>query len=132
VRTKRPVLISGAGLLLAAMPILAHHSFKAEYDESRVVTFNGTVTKVSWKNPHVMLNMDVKDDSGKVANWEMELASPNGLLRQGWKVDSLKPGDRVVVSGYGARDGSHVVNARRVVIGGKALSTVRDDNGPSK
>lgn len=128
----RAVLIAGAGLLLAAMPILAHHSFKAEYDETHLVTFNGTVTKVSWKNPHVILDMDVKDDNGKVVNWEMELASPNGLLRQGWKVDSLKPGDRVVVSGYGARDGSHVVNARKVILGGKAYSTVRDDNAPSK
>lgn len=131
-RTKRPVLIAGAGLLLAAMPILAHHSFKAEYDETHLITLNGTVTKVSWKNPHVMLNMDVKDDSGKAANWELELASPNGLLRQGWKVDSLKPGDRVVVSGYGAKDGSHVANARKVILGGKAYSAVRDDTVPTK
>jgi hypothetical protein len=128
----RAVLTAGAGLLLAAMPILAHHSFKAEYDETRVVTFNGTITKVSWKNPHVMLTMDVKDESGKVVNWDMELASPNGLLRQGWKVDSLKPGDRVVVTGYGARDGSHVASARKVTLGGRAYSTVRDDNKPSQ
>jgi Family of unknown function (DUF6152) len=132
VKTTLPVLIAGAGLLLAALPVLAHHSFKAEYDETHLVTFNGTVTKVLWKNPHVILSLDVKDDSGKVASWEMELASPNGLLRQGWKVDSLKPGDRVEVSGYGAKDGSHVANARKVVLGGKALSAVRDDAGPGK
>jgi hypothetical protein len=119
--------IATAGLLLAALPVLAHHSFQAEYDENKLVTVNGTVTKVAWTNPHVMLNMDVRDDSGKVANWQMELASPNGLLRQGWKLDSLKPGDQVTVSGYAARDGSHLVNARRVILGGKAYSTIKDD-----
>jgi len=119
--------IATAGLLLAAMPILAHHSFQAEYDENKLVTVNGKVTKVTWSNPHVMLKMDVRDDTGKVANWEMELASPNGLLRQGWKVDSLKPGDEVSVSGYAARDGSHLVNARRVTLGAKAYSTIKDD-----
>src|ERR1019366_5283701 len=116
-----------AGLLLVAMPVLAHHSFQAEYDENKLVTVNGTVTKVAWTNPHVMLNMDMRDDSGKIANWQMELASPNGLLRQGWKLDSLKPGDQVTVSGYAARDGSHLVNARRVILGGKAYSTIKDD-----
>ena len=123
-RIKQAALIACYGILFTAIPILAHHSFKAEFDETHPVTFYGIVTKLSWKNPHVMLNMDVKDESGKVANWEMELASPNGLLREGWKVDSLKPGDRVVVSGYAARDGSHVASGRKVVLGGKANSAV--------
>lgn len=126
-KSNRGIGIATAGLLLAAMPVLAHHSFQAEYDESKLVTVNGTVTKVAWTNPHVMLNMDVRDDSGKVANWQMELASPNGLLRQGWKLDSLKPGDQVTVSGYAARDGSHLVNARHVILGGKAYSTLKDE-----
>ena len=119
--------IAAAGFLLAALPVLAHHSFQAEYDENKVVTVNGKVTKVAWTNPHVILHMDVRDDSGQLANWQMELASPNGLLRQGWKLDSLKPGDQVTVSGYAARDGSHLLNARRVVLGGKAYSTIKDD-----
>ena len=72
------------------------------------------------------------NDSGKLVNWKMELASPNGLMRQGWKVDSLKPGDRVAVSGYAARDGSHLMNARKVILGGKSFSTVKDDTVPLK
>ena len=124
---RRSFGIATAGLLLVAMPALAHHSFQAEYDENKLVTVNGTVTKVAWTNPHVMLNVDVRDDRGNVANWEMELASPNGLLRQGWKLDSLKPGDQVTVSGYAARDGSHLINARRVILGGRAYSTIKDD-----
>jgi len=127
VNIRRSFGIATAGLLLVAMPALAHHSFQAEYDENKLVTVNGTVTKVAWTNPHVMLNVDVRDDRGNVANWEMELASPNGLLRQGWKLDSLKPGDQVTVSGYAARDGSHLINARRVILGGKAYSTIKDD-----
>ena len=122
----RGFAIAAAGLLLAAMPVLAHHSFQAEYDENKLVTVSGTVTKVAWTNPHVMLHMDVRD-GGKVADWQMELASPNALLRQGWKLDSLKPGDQVSVSGYAARDGSHLLNARRVTLGGKAYSTIKDD-----
>jgi hypothetical protein len=125
----RIVLKAAAGMLLAAMPTLAHHSFMAEYDESRLITLSGVVTKVSWKNPHVTMNLDVKDESGKVTNWELELASPNGLLSQGWKVDSLKQGTRVVVTGFGARDGSHLANARKIVVGGTAYSTMRDESG---
>lgn len=128
----RIILQAAGGLLLAAMPSLAHHSFMAEYDESRLISLSGTITKVSWKNPHVTMNMDVKDDSGKVTNWELELASPNGLLSQGWKVDSLKQGVRVAVTGFGARNGSHMANARKVVIGGTAYSALRDENRSRK
>jgi len=119
--------IAAAGLLLAGLPVLAHHSFQAEYDENKLVSVNGKVTKVAWTNPHVILHMDVRDDGGKLADWQMELASPNALLRQGWKLDSLKPGDQVTVSGYAARDGSHLLNARKVVLGAKAYSTIKDD-----
>jgi Family of unknown function (DUF6152) len=113
-RTKRRVLLATAGLLLAALPVLAHHSFKAEYDESKPITLKGTVTKITWNNPHVMMYLDVKDDTGKLANWQLELASPNGLLSQGWKVDSLKPGDQVSATGFRARDGSNMANIRKV------------------
>lgn len=129
---RRIVLKAAAGLLLAGMPTLAHHSFMAEYDETRPITLSGTITKVSWKNPHVTLNLDVKDEDGKVTHWKLELASPNGLLSQGWKVDSLKPGVHVVVTGFGARDGSHLANARKVVVGGTAYSTIRDENRSRK
>ncbi len=114
-KARRATLLASA-LLLATLPVLAHHSFKAEYDENHPITLNGTVTKFLWKNPHVMLYIDVKDESGKDANWELELASPNGLTREGWKVDSLKPGDQVTVNGFPARDGSHLASARKVTL----------------
>jgi hypothetical protein len=79
---RRTILITG--LLLVAVPLLAHHSFKVQYDETQPITLKGTITKITWNNPHVLMYLDVKDDEGKVANWSLELASPNGLLSQGW------------------------------------------------
>ncbi len=115
-RTKQVVLLATAGTLLAALPVAAHHSFKAQYDETKLITLKGTITKVVWNNPHVLMYLDVKEDQDKVANWELELASPNGLMSQGWKVDSLKQGDQVSVSGFRARDGSNMANIRRVTL----------------
>jgi hypothetical protein len=110
------VLMGGVGLLLAAMPALAHHSFAAEYDAAKPVTLKGTVTKVEWMNPHARFYIDVKDDAGTVTNWEFELGSPNGLMRAGWTRNSLKQGDAVSVNGSLAKDGSHLANARTVTL----------------
>jgi Family of unknown function (DUF6152) len=99
---------------VTAIPALAHHSFAAEYDSAKPVTLTGTVTKVEWMNPHARFYLDVKDETGKVANWEFELGSPNGLMRRGWTRNSLKEGDTVTVSGSLAKDGSKLANARTV------------------
>jgi len=95
---------------------LAHHSFEAEYDAKKPVEVKGTVTKLEWMNPHARFYIDVKDESGKVTNWNFELGSPNVLKRQGWSRDSLKVGDMVTVEGYLAKDGSNLANARRVTL----------------
>lgn len=99
---------------LSALPALAHHSFAAEYDNKKPISLTGTVTKVEWMNPHARFYIDVKDDAGKVTNWEFELGSPNGLMRMGWTRNSLKEGDTVTVSGSLAKDGSKLANARQV------------------
>ena len=75
------------------------------------ITFTGVVTKVEWLNPHARFYVDVKDDKGAVNNWECELASPNGLMRIGWKRDSLKIGEEITVEGFRARDGSFEAGA---------------------
>lgn len=103
-----------AGLMVAAVPGLAHHSFSAEYDRSKPIQLKGTVTKVEWMNPHARFYLDVAGQDGKVTNWEFELGSPNGLMRQGWTRNSLKVGDVVQVSGSQAKDGSNLVNAQNV------------------
>ena len=108
------VIVAGLGLLLGTVPMLAHHSFAAEYDSTKPVTLTGAVTKVEWMNPHARFYIDVKDEKGEVVNWELELGSPNGLMRQGWTRNSLKQGDVVTITGSLAKDGSKLANARTV------------------
>ncbi len=103
-------------MLAAAAPALAHHSFAAEFDASQPIALKGTVTKIEWMNPHAYFYIDVKDASGKVASWGLEMGSPNGLMRQGWTRNSLKIGDEVTVDGSKAKDGSNIANARSVIL----------------
>ena len=109
-------LLCGLAMVLglAAVPAIAHHSFAAEYDAAKPITLTGTVTKVEWMNPHARFYIDVKDESGKMTNWELELGSPNGLMRRGWTRHSMKEGDVVTVQGSLAKDGSSLANARTV------------------
>ena len=108
------VLAVGAILILVGVPVLAHHSFAAEYDREKPVTLTGPVTRVEWINPHARFHMDVKDASGKVASWEIELGSPAGLIRRGWTRNSLKIGEPVTVEGFLAKDGSNLANSSTV------------------
>jgi primosomal replication protein N len=110
-------LVVTAGLLAAGVPLLAHHSFEAEYDFNKPVKLSGTVTKMEWMNPHAHFYIDVKDDNGAVTNWNCELGAIPVLLKQGWRKDSLKAGDQVTVEGFLAKDGTKgMANARRVTL----------------
>ena len=114
-RTKLAVLAASAAILLAVVPMVAHHSFAAEFDASKPIKLTGTVTKIEWMNPHAYFYIDVTED-GKVVNWALEMGSPNGLMRQGWTRNSMKIGDQVSVEGSRAKDGSSVGNARAVTM----------------
>jgi hypothetical protein len=104
-----------AALLFTSIPLLAHHSFGAEYDASRPITLTGVVTKVEWTNPHSYFYIDVKDDRGNVSSWKFEGYPPGVLYRTGWKRQvTMKPGDTVKVFGWQARDGAHWGHSREV------------------
>ena len=102
--------------VILSVAALAHHSFSAEYDSKKPVTLTGIVTKVDWMNPHVYFYLDVKDESGAITNWGLEMGPPNGLQRSGWTKNTIKVGDEITVEGTLAKDGSKQANARSVVM----------------
>ena len=101
-------------VLLAAAPLAAHHSFAAEYDSKKPVELTGKLIELEWVNPHAWIHLEVMGSDGKAAKWSFELGSPNILMRNGWRRDSLKQGDVIIVSGSAATDGSNMANARTV------------------
>ena len=111
----RWIAASFLGLGLSALPLAAHHSFAAEYDDSKPIKVTGVVTKVEWTNPHSFFWLDVKGSNGVIANWKFEGFPPNVLYRTGWKRDvTLKPGDEITVTGWRARDGTNWGHSREV------------------
>ena len=113
------LVVAGVALLMSVAPALAHHSFATQYDINKPVEMKGAITKVEWTNPHARFYIDVRDEKGEVTNWNFEMASPNVLVRNGWKPNTLKIGDQVTVGGYLAR------TAPRMAIAG----TITDANG---
>src|ERR1043166_8747732 len=109
-RKKLSVMIASAALLAAAVPVRAHHSFAAEFDISKPVKLQGTVTKMEWINPHSWIHIDVKQPDGTVVSWMVEGGSPNILLRRGFTKKSLEIGTIVIVDGYAAKSGDNRAN----------------------
>jgi len=105
-----------AGLATLTTILLAHHSFGAEYDATKPVTLTGVITKIEWTNPHARFYVDVKEPDGTASTWNLELASPNVLVRNGWTRKSLNIGDEITVQGSMAKDGSKMANARMVTL----------------
>ena len=101
-------------LLPGARTLSAHHAFAAEYDSSRRVILKGSVTKVEWQNPHAHFALSVQDAGGRISTWDLELASPNTLQREGWTRRTVQVGDMVIVNGYLAKDGANLAHARDV------------------
>ena len=127
-KTRMLAVLVGAAIVCSAIPVLAHHSFAAEFDATKPINLTGVVTKVEWMNPHTYFYVDVKDaQTGKVANWACEMGSPNGLTRQGWTRNTLKVGMVVSFDGTRAKDGSNKANARNVLVDGKKLGAASSE-----
>ena len=119
------ILLAGCSLGAHVMA-LGHHSFAAQYDAGQPITLTGIVTRVQWTNPHARFYVDVEDEDGNVVNWNIELASPNILRRNGWARDSLKEGNEVTIEGSLARDGSRMTNALTVSLADGTRVFARD------
>ena len=115
-RTKLAACAAAAAFMLATATAMAHHSFAAEFDEKKPINLKGVVTKIEWANPHTYFYVDVADGSGKVANWGIEIGSPNALTRLGWTRNTLKVGDTVTVEGSQAKDGALIGNGQVVIL----------------
>lgn len=106
---------AGTAFVISSVPAAAHHSFAAQYDAEKPIEVKGAVTKVQWTNPHARVYIDVKLPNGQMQSWNFEMASPNVLARNGWRRDSLKPGDQITVAGYLARIGERMAIAGSLV-----------------
>lgn len=108
------ILLAGAVFLLAAVPVRAHHSLAAKYDTHQSITLKGTVTKIDWDNPHVHLYLQAAAKGAPATDWTFEMGSPNLLIMNGWKLNTFRRGDQVVVTAYPALDGSKLGYASKV------------------
>ena len=95
----------GIVLCLFSLPLAAHHSFAAEFDDKQPVTLDGVVTKFDFMNPHSWIYLDVTKPDGKTEHWQVETGSTNALFRRGWRKESLRPGDHVTIDAFRAKDG---------------------------
>ena len=117
-RTKHALVLAGACVLqvLCAAPLVAHHAFASEFDSSKPIRFQGTVTKMEWINPHAWIHISVKKPDGTVEEWMIEAGTPNTLFRRGLTKLSLLPGTEVIVDGYQAKDGALRANGRDLTL----------------
>jgi len=109
-----------AGMLVVSVSLLAHHG-QAGYNTTEKVTVSGSVTEFQFVNPHSIVHLDVKDDKGETQAWQGELTSPNHLIRADWTSTTLKPGDKVTMTGYRAKSGSNSMWITAISVNGEDL-----------
>ena len=132
-RTSLSVVVAAGGMVLAAAPVRAHHSFAAEFDDKKVVKLHGKVTKMEWVNPHAWIHVAVDNPDGTTTEWMIEGNTPNGLLRRGFTKRSLEPGTEIFVEGYRAKSGDYKANGSSITFNdGRRLFLGSSRDEPSK
>ena len=133
-KVKSTLLLLVGGLSIPSIPMLAHHSFMAEFDQKQPVTVDGVVTAVKWQNPHTFFYVDVRDGNGKTVNWALETGSPNALMLRGWTRETMKHGDHISVRAYRAKGDQNLAAARSVTLadGRTLFGGQMDDGGPER
>ena len=111
---KRLFALASLGVVMAAAPVWAHHSFAAQFDDKAPVTLKGTLSKMEWLNPHTWIHVDVKEPDGKVVTWAIEGATPNSLLRRGLRQSDFPNGVELEVHGYKAKNGTPVASGEKL------------------
>ena len=126
------ILVTIVLALAVTLPVVAHHSFAAEFDGSKAIRLRGQLVDIQWTNPHTFFYINVTDEQGKVVKWACESGAPGALSRRGFKRGDLKLGDTIIVDGYRAKDGSNLMDARRVTLpDGRIVSGASaGDGGP--
>ena len=136
-KTKLAFAFAAIGVM-TALPVWAHHSFAAEFDDKKPLKLVGTVTKMEWTNPHSWIHIDVKGQDGSVTPWMIEAGSPNALYRLGYNKNMLPVGTEIVVDGFHAKDNSNrgvganltFTDGKRLFLGGSAPGAHGDAADP--
>ena len=130
---KKAAILAMLGVLVGAAPALAHHPFASEFDAQAPVTLSGTVSKVDWNDPHVVIHVNVKDAGGQLRMWNMEAGSPVEMEKNGWTNSTLKEGEQITVQGYRAKSEPFTAAARVIELpDGKKLQSGANDGGPQR
>lgn len=131
-RPKAFAVLLASAAFASALPLLAHHSFAAEFDDQKPVKMTGVITRVEWQNPHIWFYLDVKNADGSVTNWGFAGGAPGQLMRRGITKDQLKVGETVVVEGFRSKDGSNNASGGRLTFpdGRNVLTAGSQDRVP--